>query len=105
MRSLSINGQKLHEVQMLLVPYNNETVAYLCYPKQRILYENVENVVTLKIPSMLALELFRQCILPQDQGSEIILSVSGKNIGTYFINDFRYPDNQTDIITIVFRKK
>lgn len=90
---------------MLLVPYNDETVAYLCYPKSRILYKKVDNNVTLKIPSMLALELFRQGILPQDQGSEIILSVSGSKIGTYFMNDFRYPNNHTDIITIVFTKK
>jgi len=60
----------------------------------------VDNVVTLKIPPMLALELFRQGVLPQDQGAEIILSVSGKKIGTYFMSDFRYPNNHTDIITI-----
>ena len=104
MKSLSINGHKLHEVQMLLVPFNNDSVSYLRYPKHRILYENIEDRVTLKIPSMLALELFRKGILSQDQDAKIILCGSGKKIGAYCIDDFRYPNNHTDLITIVFKK-
>ena len=104
MKSLSINGHKLHEVEMLLVPYNNDTVSSLRYPKHRILYEIIDNVVTLKIPSMLALELYRKGVLSQNQEEKIILSVSGKKIGAYFIDDFRYPNNHSDIITIVFKK-
>jgi hypothetical protein len=104
MKSLSINGHNLHEVEMLLVPYNNDTVAYLRYPKHRIMYEIID-VVTLKIPSMLALELFRQGVLSQTQDAKIFIGVSGKKIGSYFIDDFRYPNNHSDTITIVFKKK
>jgi hypothetical protein len=104
MKSLSINGHKLHQVEMLLVPYNNDTISYLRYPKHRILYEIINNVVILKIPSMLALELFRKEVLSQSQDAKIILSVSGKKIGAYFIDDLRYPNNNSDIITIVFNK-
>jgi hypothetical protein len=45
MKSLSINGQKLHEVLMLLVPYSSGTVAYLQYPKHRINYQVNENLL------------------------------------------------------------
>jgi hypothetical protein len=53
---------------------------------------------------MLALELFRKEVLSQSQDAKIILSVSGKKIGAYFIDDLRYPNNNSDIITIVFNK-
>ncbi|MCJ7541436.1 MAG: hypothetical protein MUO88_17440, partial [Desulfobacterales bacterium] len=33
------------------------------------MYEIIDNVVTLKIPSMLALELFRQGVLSQTNGA------------------------------------
>lgn len=89
---------------MLLVPYNTDTVAYLRYPKHRMSHEIFENVVTMKIPSMLALELFRQGILSQNQDAKIMLGVSEKKIGSFFIDDLRYPNNHSDIITIVFKK-
>jgi len=104
MKSLSINGHKLHEAEMLLLPYNKGTVSYLRYPKHRIQYEIIDNIVTLKIPSMLTLELYRKGVLSQNQDEKIILSVSGKKIGTYFINDFRYPNDHSNVVTIVFKK-
>lgn len=106
MKSLSINGCKLYEVEMLLVPYNKKSVCHLQYPKERIKYERINNnnELTLKIPSMLALELYRKEIIPQDQNTEIALSISGKKIGNYSIADFRYPNNHFDIITIVLKK-
>lgn len=104
MKSLSINGHKLHEVEMLLPPYNKGTVSYLRYPKHRIQYEIIDNIVTLKIPSMLTLELYRKGVLSQNQDEKIILSVSGKKIGAYFINDFRYPNDHSNVVTIVFKK-
>lgn len=104
MKSLSINGHKLHEVEMLLIPYSKGTVSRLRYPKDIIKYEIIDDELTLMIPPMLALELYRKGIIPQNQRNEIVLSISGKKIGNYFVNDFRYPNNHTDIITIVFKK-
>lgn len=104
MKSLSINGQKLHEVEMLLVPYNSSTVSYLRYPKHRIIFKATETTVVVEIPSMLTLELFRKGVLTPDENAEIILSVSGRKIGKYVVEDFRYPKNHSDNITIKFKR-
>lgn len=105
MKSISINGQKLHEVRMLLQPYGNNTISYLQYPKHRIIYGVDENTVVIKIPSMLSLELFRIGILTPNKNDEIKISISGKSIGKYVIDDFRYPKDHSDIITIKFKMK
>lgn len=104
MKGLSINGHKLHEVTMLLEPYCYGSVSYLRYPKHIILHERTDDTLTLKIPAKLALELYRKGILPQEQESDIILSISGKKIGAYRIHDFRYPKDHSKIIKIVFKK-
>ena len=104
MKSLSINGQKLHEVQMLLVPFNDSTISYLQYPKHRINYQVDEDMVLVKIPSMLVLELFRTGVLDSDGNREVTLEISGKKIGKYTIDDFRYSMNHNDTITIRFKK-
>ncbi len=95
----------MHEVQMLLQPYNNNTISYLQYPKHRIIYDIDEDTVVVKLPSMLSLELFRTGILTQDKSDQVKLSISGKSIGKYVIDDFRYPKDHSDIITIKFKKK
>ena len=105
MKSLSINGQKLHEVQMLLAPFNDSTISYLQYPKHRIHYQVVEDMVLVKIPSMLVLELYRTGILESDGKQDVTLSISGKKIGKYTIDDFRYSTGHSDIITIRFKRK
>jgi len=104
MKSISINGQKLHEVRMLLQPYDNNTISYFQYPKHRISYDVDENTVVVKLPSMLSLELFRKGILTSDKNDQIKLSISGKSIGKYVIDDFRYPKDYSDIITIKFSR-
>lgn len=104
MKSLSINGHKLHAVEMLLVPYSTDSVSYLKYPKHRIQYEIIDDNLTLKIPSMLALELYRKGIIPQDERREIVISISGKKIGNYLILDFLYPNDHSEIVTILLKK-
>jgi len=104
MKSISINGQKLHEVRMLLQPYGNNTISYLQYPKHRIGYVIDENTIVIKLPSMLSLELFRTGVLTPDRNEQIKISISGKSIGKYVIDDFRYPKDHSDIITIKFKR-
>ena len=94
----------MHEVRMLLQPYGNNTISYLQYPKHRISYEVDENTVVIKLPSMLALELFRTGVLTPDRNDQIKISISGKSIGKYVIDDFRYPKDHSDIITIKFKR-
>ena len=90
---------------MPLFPYSNGTISYLQYPKHRITYKVDENSVVVEIPSMLALELFRKGVLTSNKNAEITLSISGKKIGKFVIDDFRYPKNHSDIITIKFKRK
>jgi len=63
MKGISINGKKLHELMMPLVPYkNSNSVASLRYPKNRISFEQSEwGVLRLIIPSNLALEMYGVC--------------------------------------------
>lgn len=89
---------------MLLQPYGNNTISYLRYPKHRIIYDVDGNTVVIKLPSMLSLELFRTGVLTPDRNDQIKISISGKSIGKYVIDDFRYPKDYSDIITIKFKR-
>ena len=63
MKGISINGAKLHELQMPMIPYLNQTTGYLSYPKNRINFHVKENEMVLSIPPLLALELYHLALL------------------------------------------
>jgi len=67
MKGISINGNQLHKITMLMVQYKScNSIISLQYPKSRILFEQYnEGVLKLKIPSNLALEMYRIGALPQ----------------------------------------
>jgi hypothetical protein len=93
MKGISVNGKNLHEVRMFTVPYDQGMVSYLSYPKNRIgLMEDHQEII-LTIPPLLAIELYRAKILPQDEEKSFPVHVSGKKIGTYRVVDFRYPNS------------
>ena len=109
MKGISINGKKLRELMMPLVQYANcNSVVSMCYPKNRILFEQQdEGMLKLKIPSNLALEMYRVGILPQDENHAFSVSVSGKSIGNYKLIDFLYPNSSMydDIVFITLQKQ
>jgi len=109
MKAISINGKKLHELMMPLVPYENcNSVISMRYPKSRIFFEqSEEGILRLTIPSNLALEMYRISILPQDKNQDFPVSVSGKSIGNYRVIDFLYPNSSThnDIVFIKLQKQ
>ncbi len=109
MKGISINGKKLHELTMPLVPYENcNSVVLLRYPKNRISFEQSEGgVLRLTIPSNLALEMYRIGILPQDTSRIFPVSISGKSVGNYKIADFLYPNSSghDDIVFIKLQKQ
>ena len=94
----------MHEVRMLLQQYENNTISYLRYPKHRISYDEDENTVVIRLPSMLSLELFRTGILTTDKNDQIKLGISGKSIGKYILDDLRYPNDHSDIIILKFKR-
>jgi len=93
MKGIAINGKMLHKVEMAEVPYSCGRVCRLLYPKSRIEAEFSESKITLKIPSFLAVELYRTGVLPQSQEETFPVSVGGKRIGFYKIIDFLYPNS------------
>jgi len=109
MEGISINGKKLHELMMPLVPYENcNSVVSMRYPKNRIFYEQSEKgILRLTIPSNLALEMYRIGILPQDKNHDFPVSISGKSIGNYKVVDFLYPNSSShyDIVFIKLQKQ
>lgn len=91
MQGIAINGTMLHEVRMLMEPYQTGTVSSLGYPKSRIRFATEGQEIRLWFPAMLALELYRSGTLPQDAKEEFSVSISGKKVGNYRVVDFRYP--------------
>jgi hypothetical protein len=101
MKGLAIGGHKLHEVHMLMTPYNKGVVSHLLYPKNRIKLERTETGIVLKIPPFLAIELYRRGIFPQDSNESFSVAISGKKIGNFRIADLRYPHSAGDSSVIV----
>ena len=93
MKGISINGQKLHELEMLLELYSKGTVCHLRYPKSRIHHEFDTEELNLRLPHFLVLEMYRVGILPQDEEQSVRVEVSGKHIGEYKVIDFKYPSD------------
>ena len=61
--------------------------------------------ITLKIPPMLTIELFREGILSKNESEIYPINVSGKKIGNYNIIDFKYPNcHSKDKIIIKLKK-
>ena len=104
MESISLNGHNLHEVTMPLMPYYENSVASLRYPKPKMRCARTDELLVLKLPAFLTLELYRQAILPQAQTEAIIVKIGGKLIGKFIIVDFRYPNDHSEIITITLQK-
>ncbi len=91
MKGIAINDTLLHEVRRLTVPYQKGSVSHLMYPKTRIAFTVEGDEIQLSVPAMLATELYRTGILPQDAQATFPVSISGKKVGTYRVADFRYP--------------
>ncbi len=93
---------------MPLVPYRNcNSVASLRYPIQRIEFEQNGDEVNLIVPPMLALEMYRIGILPQDKKISFPVNISGRTIGNFRIINFLYPntDSHDEKIFITLHKQ
>lgn len=104
MQGIAINGTKLHEIQMLMVPNQNGTISRLSYPKSEIHFALDGEEIRLSFPAVLALELYRSGILPQNSQEKFSVSISGKKVGDYRVTDFRYP-RYGDNISMVISKE
>ncbi len=89
--TIAINGIKLHDVKMPLVPYDKRTLSFLSYPSSQIQCSQNANTLALGIPSLFALELYRTGILPQDTDIPVSVKIGGKPAKEFLITDVRYP--------------
>jgi hypothetical protein len=108
MKGISINGKKLHEIRMPVVPYENcNSIVSQSYPKQRIKFELYDDQLKLIVPSKLALEMYRVGVLPQDESLGFPVSVSGKSVGNYKVVKFLYPNSgaHDDIVFITMQQQ
>jgi hypothetical protein len=106
MAKIAINGRNLHEVEMKHEKYDKGTNSYLLYPEHRIKIKRVMDKIIVKLPSFLALELFRSAIIPQNEDEAFPVRLDGKDIGLFRVIDLRYPlSSDTDeLISMTFTR-
>lgn len=93
--TIAINGINLHDVKMPLVPYDKITCSFLSYPSSQIQCSQNANTLALGIPSLLALELYRTGILPQDADIPVSVKIGGKPAKKFLVTDVRYPNSRS----------
>ena len=103
-QGVSINGQKLHEISMAMLPYSKGTISFLCYPKHRIQLEHQGTDLILMVPAFLALALYQQGILPQNSAEPVEIAVSGKRLGAFCVAELRYPNWDHEAVRIILRR-
>ena len=90
---------------MKLESYSQGTVSYLVYPKSMINFQINDDSIKLKIPSKLAVELYRTSIFPQDETESFEVQLSGKTQGRYKIVKLIYPQGHSEDVTFVLHKQ
>ena len=92
MKGIEINGNKLHEVGLYQRPHAPGVSVTLRYPKQRIQYSFEIGKSYIEVPSLLAVELYRSGIIPQNLGGTLIIKESGRQVGVFLVKKVIYPD-------------
>jgi hypothetical protein len=103
-QGVAINGHKLHEISMVMVPYSTGTISILRYPKHRIQHAHQAADVILMVPAFLALALYHQGILPHYAAEPVEIAVSGKRLGAFCVAEVCYPHWDHEAVRIVLRR-
>lgn len=96
MKGIEINGSKLHEVGLYQNPYSPSVCVTLRYPKSRIRYSLEISKSYLEVPSLLAVELYRGGIIPQNPDKPLIIKESGRKVGVFLVKKVIYPSSCSD---------
>lgn len=103
-----MDNQNLHEVKMRQREYAKGTSrasSYITYPEHRVTAEIKRGILTVKLPVMLALELYRSGVIPQDEEKAFRVDLDGKYIGLFRVIDLRYPFQAgVDMISITLKR-
>ena len=92
-QGIAINGKRLDEVRMPLIPWSDGVVSYLSYPKSRLKISLEEGTLRLGVPLALGMELYRSGVLPQDSQAAVIVVIGGRRRGRFVVADVRYPQS------------
>jgi len=78
----------------------------LLYPEHRIKIKIEMDKIIIKLPSFLALELFRSAIIPQNEDEAFPVRLDGKDIGLFRVIDLRYPlsSGTDELISMTFTR-
>lgn len=93
---IAIDGKSLHDIKMKLKRSNTSNITLISYPEHRIKANVNNDTVTLMLPPLLALELFRLGILPSNKNDAISVKLQGKALGSFRVEDLRHPDQLYD---------
>jgi hypothetical protein len=91
MAKIAISGRNLHEVMMRQRNPFPGNRSYLSYPEHRIGAEIEGGRITLTLPPLLAVELYRTAVIHQEEGVAFPVKSDGRDLGLYRVVDFRYP--------------
>ncbi|MEK6959829.1 MAG: hypothetical protein AABX47_01530 [Nanoarchaeota archaeon] len=85
---IAIDGKSLHDIKMKLKSSNTSTTPLISYPENRIKASVNKEIVTLMLPPLLALELFRLGVL-QSKELRYISQTPGKGFGILPLRGFK----------------
>lgn len=92
-QSIAINGIRLDEVRMLMGPSGNGSIVYLSYPMKEVRISQSNGKLSLLVPALLAVELYRSGILPQDVNTPVEVTIDNRSAGPFKVSEVRYPHN------------
>lgn len=86
--------------------YDRVTTSYLSYPEHRIKIKIEKDKIIVKLPPLLALELYRSAIIPQNEEEAFPVKLDGKDIGLFRMIDLRYPlsSGKDELISMAFTR-
>lgn len=89
-RRIAIDGHFLDEVQTRLhTGEHAKSISYISAPVEQHQLTEDEAGVTLKVPALTALQLYRDCILPNSPRKSVEVTVAGRKLGAFYLQWLR----------------
>jgi tetratricopeptide (TPR) repeat protein len=89
-RRIAIDGHFLDEIQTrLYADENTNSLTYVSAPIEQHQVAEDETGITLKLPSLTALQLYRDRVIPTDARKPVELTVAGRELGAFYLQWLR----------------
>ena len=93
MEGIEINGNKLYDIRLHQRSFDPGITVTMRYPEHRIQYCFKIGVSYIEVPSLLAVELYRIGIIPQNPEKTFFIKENGRQVGIFFVKKVVYPDS------------